>query len=239
MVNHRLADGVVFDVSGNPLLLAHNSRLGVCGSRQLTNSTAERFSELISRCLQAAPHTVVSGGAFGTDELAHRCVLNSPKSSTILVLPIPLKEALPQDRYSYLTKLPWSKVLWMSQFREAEKDYKSMPIRRNQSIAAFSTVGIVGPCGIQSGTLSTVRFFRKFGVPFFYLAPLEYDHTDWQKSARYFERIGGKGINWKSDQELHLWVERLVETSLHESEKTVHIPHQIELFQSATEDTGA
>lgn len=239
MMNHRLADGVVFDVSGNPLLLAHHSRLGVCGSRQLTKSTAERFCELISCCLDHAPHTVVSGGAFGTDELAHRCVLSSPKSSTVLVLPIPLKEAFPQERYSYLRNLPWSRLLWMSQFRDAEKDYKSMPIRRNQSIASFSTVGIVGPCGIQSGTLSTVRFFRKFGVPFFYLAPLEHDHIEWQKSARYFERIGGKGILWKSHQELEVWAARVLETSLKESEKTPDSPQQIELFTTATEDPGA
>lgn len=175
----------------------------VTGSRSASAEACARIQELSCWLCDAAETLIVSGGALGIDSAAHEGALRSTSGATCVVLPVELSTVLDSTRYAQLFQRTGveNRLLFLSQFTSADRDFRFMPLRRNETLAALCNVGLVGSCGIKSGTLSTVRHFLRFEMPFYYLKPLAHDAEDWQAAARYFQSVGGRPLYWESEDQ--------------------------------------
>lgn len=220
-------------VQGNTAIFNRDCLIGVTGSRVLEKESKIRILRFCRSLCEVASTLIISGGALGTDLAAHEGALSFAVGSTCVVLPIELQAALESRRYAELLSCADSdnRVLLLSQFSEEDQDFRSMPLRRNETLAALCNVGIVGPCGIKSGTLSTVRHFLRFGIPFFFLKPEEHDDEEWKMAARYFESVGGKPLIWQTSEEELILAKTVCALAVEEKKRQhLQIASQLDIF---------
>ncbi|MGF1572158.1 MAG: DNA-processing protein DprA [Sumerlaeia bacterium] len=207
--------------------------IGVTGSRSAPKSSCAQIREFTQWICEDSESLIVSGGALGTDLAAHEGALDSPGGATCIVLPISLDSAFSSRRFAALLQSEnvESRLLFLSQFDESDQDFRSMPLRRNETLAALCNVGLVGCCGIKSGTLSTVKHFLRFQIPFYFLQPTAVDSTEWNMAAKYFAAVGGKPLQWTNEGEGRLLAAEVCRLAA--EEKTVQhrfIKSQLDLF---------
>lgn len=152
---------------GNPRLLL-SPRAALVGSRVATGWGLASL-EAIAMGIAAQGIVVVSGGAVGSDCVAHRAAL-AAGGSTIVVLPCRLEDIdLAIWRREWNIDWDMERVLFLSPFQRNERPRKNHPIIRNRLVAALAHVGVVGSTGISGGTNHTLSELKRLSRPVYVL----------------------------------------------------------------------
>jgi len=141
-----------------------NPMIAVVGSRKCHPFTQGWIQTELYDFLVNSKMTVVSGGAYGVDQLAH---LTSIKAQvpTIVVLPTGLNQLYPKDLSDLKNEILYNGGCFISEFEINQRVQKSFFYLRNRLIAAFGNFCLIAQAGQKSGTMLTVHHALEFGRP--------------------------------------------------------------------------
>lgn len=151
----------VLTVLGNVAALSRPG-FAVVGAREPTRSSLQWMDEHLSEALREHPAIVISGGARGVDQAAHRVALRQGKA-TILFLPSGLRELYPKDLKEWVLPVCEAGGAFVSEFHPRTPMRKwNFPVR-NRLIAGLGLVCLVIEARMRSGTHLTARLARDAG----------------------------------------------------------------------------
>lgn len=158
---------VVLWQRGNRGLLAAERALAVVGSRANTQYGAEIAAAIAISAAQA-DRSVVSGGAYGIDAVAHRAAL-SGDGHTVAVLAGGLDQLYPAGNTALLERVAEHGAL-VAESPPGTRPSRWRFLARNRLIAALAGTAVVVEAGHRSGALSTAHHAgslgrRVFAVP--------------------------------------------------------------------------
>jgi len=135
--------------------------LAVVGSRRMTNY-GRRVVEQVVGEVAARGVTIVSGFMYGIDATAHKAAVDAG-GKTIAVMPCGIERVHPEYQ-----KDLYDKIIETGGLIVSEWEGDSMPLlwtypRRNRIVAGLSKATLVVEAGLESGSLITAEFARKFG----------------------------------------------------------------------------
>ncbi|MFZ3230308.1 MAG: DNA-processing protein DprA [Pseudobdellovibrio sp.] len=151
---------------GKPFWNSHPC-LSIVGSRKIHSLTEAwlklHLSEYLSKQAVHAGVTVcvVSGGAYGVDQLAHFIAIKQA-SPTVVVVPSGLIDMYPKNLKENLNS---ELVCYLSEFETDQKLHKSHFYFRNRLIAALGEITFMVQADIKSGSLLTVHHALENGRP--------------------------------------------------------------------------
>ena len=191
---------------GNTELLQRPA-LGLSGSRRAGDMSLAAISKLCE-VIGPAGWVVVSGGARGSDEVAHLCAIREG-SGTIIVLPAGIYK--PNFRKTLVQHLEEGSVLLLSEFSPEQRWTPGNAMRRNRLIAALSRGIVLVEPGTHGGTSGTGRITLKLGIPLYVLD----NGSEWTAPETKFIRAGAHPLNPDklSSKELTLLLQRSWESS--------------------------
>jgi len=144
-----------FEFRGKPFWSEYPC-LAVVGARKI-HSLTERWMNLhLADYLAARKVCVVSGGAYGVDQLAHALALKK-SNPTVVIVPSGLVQIYPKILESQLAALDSSLVCYLSEFEIEQKLNKSHFYFRNRLIAALGEMVLITQADTRSGSLLTVH----------------------------------------------------------------------------------
>jgi DNA processing protein len=150
----------LLQLRGDPALLSAPS-IAVVGSRACT-AYGRRIARRLAGVIEVAGGAVVSGGAWGIDEAAHRA---SPRG--VMVLGRGLEAPETQRERALLGAVLAAGGLAMSELCPADPALPWTFPRRNRLIAALARAVVVVEAGAGSGALHTARQAAELGRPLF------------------------------------------------------------------------
>ncbi|MCC5875385.1 MAG: DNA-processing protein DprA [Candidatus Sumerlaeia bacterium] len=162
----RAAVGSALHWAGPVAMAERSPRIGMIGTRQPASSSS-RAIDVLAGLIVKDGGIIVSGGAIGTDLVAHLAALRGG-GETIVAVPQGLG-CLPTDWRSPLLKEGGGRLLLLSPFGVMQEPTRQTPVVRNRLIAALSEALVVGEAGMTSGTMHCLRAAREMGVPLFLL----------------------------------------------------------------------
>jgi len=139
--------------------------LAVVGSRHLT-SYGRRMTELLVSEIAAAGVTIVSGFMYGGDEAAHRVTL-SVGGRTIAVMPGGIDVIHPEYQADLYRQILENQGLIISEFVGKLLPVNWMYAKRNRIVAGLSKAVLIIEAALNSGTLITAGYAKKFGRKIF------------------------------------------------------------------------
>lgn len=145
---------------GNTALLSHPRRLGVVGSRHMSDY-GKRVLERLLPPLIEADIAIVSGLAFGVDAEAHRITLRD-NGKAIAVLGSGIDHITPHTNEKLGNDIV-SKGAVVSEYAKTTSAQKYFFPARNRIIAALSHVLLVVEATATSGSLITADFMIQLG----------------------------------------------------------------------------
>ena len=142
-------------VFGDPRILSYPA-MSVVGSRSPNYLSLEWMRRELYAFIKESEVVIVSGGARGVDQEAHRlCIAN--KKPTICFLPSGLAKVYPADLLHWFSSILDTGGAIVSQFAPFTQLYKSHFHRRNELIAALSRASLIVEARLRSGSLLTAR----------------------------------------------------------------------------------
>ena len=154
------------------LLQSPASILGIVGTRQPSPeglATAHRIAYEEAE----KGRVILSGLAYGCDAAAHHGALEAT-GRTIAVIATGLDRTHPEAHQALQDRIIASGGLVLSEYPLATPVDTYRLVARDRLQAALSAELLVIECGVQSGTMHTVRFAERYHRPIFALPP----HTD-------------------------------------------------------------
>lgn len=115
---------------------------------------------------------IVSGLALGVDEIAHRRALELNRY-TLAVMPQSLDSIYPSSNYGLANQIVESGGALVSELPFGINRGKKSFVQRNRIQAALSSFIVPTQMGVNSGTMHTVNFSRKYGRPVLVLRPTQ------------------------------------------------------------------
>ncbi len=150
-------------IRGRPEVIETSQRsVAIVGSRDATSYGELVTSELVGP-LVAKNFTVISGGAFGIDGMAHRSVL-ALGGKTIAVMAGGLDRLYPSGHIPMLQNMIKSGAV-ISELPPGMAPTKWRFLQRNRIIAALSQATVVVEANWQSGAMNTVKHAEELGRP--------------------------------------------------------------------------
>lgn len=147
----------VFAYKGNPIW-RHKSLLAVVGSRTPKSDTIRWLNNELSRWIELSHQepkgAVVSGGARGVDQLAHRICLAKSRP-TLVVLPTGVLNPYPTLRDDLWSEIIETGGCLLSPFGLDVPLYKSAFAIRNRWIAGLAEVTLIAEANRRSGSAMT------------------------------------------------------------------------------------
>jgi DNA processing protein len=125
---------------------------------------------------------VVSGGARGTDEVAHLAAIRAD-TGTIVVLPTGILK--PKLRREFSAHLQSGKVLLVSEFIPEQGWTAGCAMQRNRLLVALSKAIVLVEPGMTGGTAGTGTIAQKLGIPLYILDTPE---TNKEIAAKFFQQ---------------------------------------------------
>lgn len=144
---------------GDINLLKRNNLVSVAGTRDIS----KKSSAWLKRAFKELPEdtVIVSGLALGTDTIAHKLALEFG-FKTIAVLPTGINRITPRRNIPLVNDILEDGGLLLSEYSpNTGLEYNGQYIERNKIIAKLGKYLIMPQCNKQSGTMSTVNFFRE------------------------------------------------------------------------------
>ena len=136
--------------------------IAIVGSRA-ASGYGEHVTGLLANGLAAESWTVVSGGAYGIDGVAHRNVLASG-GVTIAVLACGIDRDYPSGHARLLSEIARTGLV-LSEYAPGTTAAKHRFLTRNRLVAALSSAVVVVEAGQRSGAANTAAWARKLGTP--------------------------------------------------------------------------
>ena len=154
------------------LLQSPTSILGIVGTRQ---PSPEGLAAAHRIAYEEAENgrVILSGLAYGCDAAAHHGALEAT-GRTIAVIATGLDRAHPEAHQALQDRIIASGGLVLSEYPLATPVNTYRLVARDRLQATLSAELLVIECGVQSGTMHTVRFAERYRRPIFALPP----HTD-------------------------------------------------------------
>ncbi len=140
------------------------SCLAVVGARKIHQLTENWMLYHLSDYLEKQPVCIVSGGAFGVDQLAHKISLKK-SVPTIAIVPSGLVDIYPQSLKKELNAMNAELVCYLSEFEIHHKLNKSHFYFRNRLISALGDMVLVIQADTKSGSFLTVHHALENGKP--------------------------------------------------------------------------
>ncbi len=141
--------------------------LAVVGSRRLT-SYGRRATEQLVTEIAAAGITIVSGFMYGGDEAAHSSAVKAG-GKTIAVMPCGIDIISPEYQKNLYNEILETGGLIISEY---EKDFLPQTwsfVQRDRIVAGLSKAVLVTEASLDSGSLITANYAKKFGRKVFAL----------------------------------------------------------------------
>ncbi|MBT1545211.1 DNA-processing protein DprA [Curtobacterium aurantiacum] len=138
--------------------------LGVVGSRANTVAGAEAAAEITSSAADAGC-TIVSGGAYGIDAVAHRVAV-AAGAPTVAVLAGGIDQLYPAGNAQLLHNVARQGAL-LAESAPGTRPTRWRFLGRNRLIAALADVTVVVEAGARSGALNTAHHAAQLGRPVF------------------------------------------------------------------------
>jgi DNA processing protein len=149
------------------LLLDEKNCLAVVGSRHLTRYGRQSTEQIITECA-AAGITIVSGFMYGGDEAAHSaCVKAGGK--TIAVMPCGINLVHPPQQKDLYQKILDTGGLIISEYESNLQPQTWMYVQRDRIVAGLSKAVLVTEAALNSGSLITASYAKKYGRKIFAL----------------------------------------------------------------------
>lgn len=143
--------------------LAEGANAAIVGARAATGY-GEHVAMEISSALANAGVTVVSGGAYGIDGMAHRAALVVPGGKTVAILASGLNRQYPSGHYQLFDRVSRNPASCLaSPFPPDTAPTRDRFLARNRFMAQVSKTVVVVEAGMRSGSLSTAREARWLG----------------------------------------------------------------------------
>jgi len=120
----------------------------------------------VTRELVGRGAIILSGLACGCDAEAHRTCLEVGGRG-IAVVATGLDETYPREHAALQSALLRQGGLVLSEYPPGSSMGRWQFVVRDRLLATLATEVLVVQCGLESGTLHTVRFARRYGVPCF------------------------------------------------------------------------
>lgn len=151
--------------------------LAVVGSREPSNLSVSWMEEELGKFLEQHRVTVVSGGARGVDQAAHRVALRKGRA-TVVLFPSGLEQMYP---LSWQKAESWSRAvldrggLLLSEYSPPVPMHKRHFLERNRLISGLSLGTLLIEARYRSGTLVTARAAIEQGRPVYVIPSHPYD----------------------------------------------------------------
>ena len=159
------------DVMGNkkPLVLylrgnidaLTKPNIAVIGTRKPSKLSKSFEENLVKKIVNTTDRVVVSGLALGCDKIAHQATVDENKI-TVAVLPGDVFKVSPASHKNLAEDIINAGGCLISEYEPGVKVQKGNYIERDNIVAAFSDALFVVECGINSGTMHTVDFAKKY-----------------------------------------------------------------------------
>ncbi|MES3038466.1 MAG: DNA-processing protein DprA [Bdellovibrionota bacterium] len=159
---------------GTEILINARSWLGVVGSRDPDSRSRQWMDYHLAEILRKTNCGIVSGGARGVDDLAHRISMQE-KRQTLVVLPSGLDQIYPSTWNREKQRCMDRGAVFISEYADQQEMRKYLFSHRNRLIAALSTAVLIIQAAEKSGTLMTAHRALELGKPVYVLPahPLE------------------------------------------------------------------
>ncbi|HWU32165.1 MAG TPA: DNA-processing protein DprA [Marmoricola sp.] len=133
--------------------------VAIVGSRSATTYGTRVASDIGSGCAEAG-HTVISGGAFGIDQAAHRGAL--ARGRTVAVLACGADRTYPKTSHDLIEHIARTSLV-ISEAPLGGEPFKVRFLARNRLIAALTTGTVVVEAARRSGALNTATWANHLG----------------------------------------------------------------------------
>ncbi|EOD00750.1 DNA-processing protein DprA [Caldisalinibacter kiritimatiensis] len=154
------APPILYYSRGNHNLLLHDKKIAIIGTRYPTNR-GKKYAYDIAQYFTNRDYVIVSGLANGCDTYGHRgCVENNGK--TIVTLPSDVLNIYPKENMQLAEKIIENDGCIISEYPVKTQIKGYQFIERDRLQAALSKVVIVIETDVDSGTMHTVKFTRKY-----------------------------------------------------------------------------
>lgn len=136
--------------------------IGLVGSRA-ASGYGEHVTSSVSSALVTDRWSVLSGGAYGIDGVAHRSALASD-GITVAVLACGIDRDYPTGHSRLLAEISRTGLV-VSEYAPGTSAAKHRFLTRNRLVAAMSRAVVVVEAGHRSGAANTAAWARKLGTP--------------------------------------------------------------------------
>jgi DNA processing protein len=136
--------------------------VALVGSRA-ASGYGEHVTSSLAGDLASEGWSVISGGAYGIDGVAHRCAL-AVEGITVAVLACGLDRDYPAGHSRLLAEIARTGAV-VSEYPPGTTAAKHRFLTRNRLVAALSRVVVVVEAGQRSGAANTAAWARKLGIP--------------------------------------------------------------------------
>ncbi len=160
---------IVYYYKGNHKLVHSDEKAAIIGTRYPT-TRGKNYAYSIAKYLTEMSYTIVSGLAIGCDTYGHLGAVEN-NGATIATLPSDLMNVYPKENAKLSEEIIGKSGCLISEYPIGNKLSDYQFIERDRLQAALSKVVIVIETGINSGTMHTVKYTRKYNKR---LACLEY-----------------------------------------------------------------
>lgn len=141
--------------------------LAVVGSRRLTQYGAKATHQLAGHAA-AAGITIVSGFMYGGDKAAHEAAV-AAGGKTIAVMPCGIDLVHPAGQEQLYQKILDTGGLIVSEYEGAAQPQNYTYVQRDRIVAGLSKAVLVTEASLNSGSLITASYAKKFGRKIFAL----------------------------------------------------------------------
>ena len=146
---------------GNWSALQENNCLAVVGSRRLT-FYGKKVTEQIVTEAAAAGITIVSGFMYGGDEAAHSATVKAG-GKTIAVMPCGINRIHPAYQKNLYQEILDNNGLIISEYEGDMQPQQFTYVQRDRLVAGLSKAVLVTEAALNSGSLITASYAKKFG----------------------------------------------------------------------------
>jgi len=129
-------------------------------------SYGRKITEQLVTEIASAGVTIVSGFMYGGDEAAHKAAAEAG-GRTIAVMPCGIDMIHPEYQEELYNKILENKGLIISEYEGKFPPANWTYPRRNRIVAGLSKAVLIVEAGLNSGTLITAEFAKKFGRKIF------------------------------------------------------------------------
>ncbi|MFA5948490.1 MAG: DNA-processing protein DprA, partial [Candidatus Gracilibacteria bacterium] len=144
-----------------------NNCLAVVGSRHLTSYGRKATEQLVTE-IAAAGVTIVSGFMYGGDEVAHSATVKCG-GKTIAVMPCGIDRIHPATQKNLYQEILDKNSLIISEYEGDVQPQTFTYIQRDRIVAGLSKAVFVTEAALNSGSLITASYAKKYGRKIFAL----------------------------------------------------------------------